>query len=711
MSLPVLPPKYYRTHFFELIEFLETSNGKLIEEAQAKFLQKFRELSEDAQCVFIRMVNRKSNVFDRAEFSKYVEIQNPLACVQELQDSGFATSLVGSHVPNLIKFATKPKLQRWILANEISIEGKPSRDELVSLAQANLEWMQLEKYTGYESLVAQAYGPELEYLLFLAFGEIQESLSLYTLRDLGIRQTQSFKSDFKARFETLELAQTEYFFSKSLREVSNLSSLEEFMSLFHIVKSYENLSPVSSQLKNILLLEIAAAVENSKAEFSLEVLSYSHHPDARERAARILYRLDRKPECQELLEIIQQAPRNIEELIFAEDFEARKFGKKRLGYLTEILNSSREISLSEAFLKKPESGVQEFFEAQGYKTRFTENHLWVSLFGVLFWEELFESDKSAIFSSFERGPSDLAGSDFYLKHQAELEVKLHLLTNLTLVKSVLSETVEKKYGQLNNVFGWHKTLLEILVHFVEHSRTQDVSFVLRTMAKQFTDYHSGFPDLMIEKDGVLSFIEVKAEGDSLRMNQVVKLRLLKEAGFEVEVLKVKWLPDPNQIYVVVDIETTGSQATYNRITEIGALKVQNGKVIDEFQTLINPGRKIPPFITQLTGITDDMVASAPSFSEIAAQFSVFLEGSIFVAHNVRFDYSFIQREFARNEIDFVRPQICTSAGMKKAYPGLPSYSLKNLTQHFQISLDSHHRAMCDARAAMELLNLMNEKRG
>lgn len=175
--------------------------------------------------------------------------------------------------------------------------------------------------------------------------------------------------------------------------------------------------------------------------------------------------------------------------------------------------------------------------------------------------------------------------------------------------------------------------------------------------------------------------------------------LRKEPAYEVQ------YPE-DQVYVVVDVETTGGSAAFHKITEIGAVKIQNGLIIDEFQTLINPERPIPPFITHITGITDEMVADAPKFSEIAEDFLKFTEGAVFVAHNANFDYSFIREEYQRIGRTFERPVLCTVTGMRRHFPGIKSYGLKNLTQHFQISLESHHRAMCDARAAAELLLLM-----
>ena len=140
------------------------------------------------------------------------------------------------------------------------------------------------------------------------------------------------------------------------------------------------------------------------------------------------------------------------------------------------------------------------------------------------------------------------------------------------------------------------------------------------------------------------------------------------------------------------------------------VKMVNGEIIDSWQSLINPQRRIPANITSLTGIDNDMVRHAPIFAEVAQEIADFTEDCVFVAHNVNFDYGFIREEFARLERRFKRPKLCTVSQMRKYYKGLPSYSLANLTKHFDISMQRHHRAMSDAIAASELLKLINEKR-
>jgi len=132
------------------------------------------------------------------------------------------------------------------------------------------------------------------------------------------------------------------------------------------------------------------------------------------------------------------------------------------------------------------------------------------------------------------------------------------------------------------------------------------------------------------------------------------------------------------MYAVVDIETTGGSARLERITEIAVYIHDGTRIVEEYSTLVNPERNIPYFITSLTGITNEMVEDAPRFFEVARRIVELTEGKIFVAHNARFDYSFIRQEFSMLGYNFKRPMLDTVALSRKLLPGHRSYSLGNL---------------------------------
>ncbi|MBA3769858.1 MAG: hypothetical protein H0X08_05085 [Blastocatellia bacterium] len=166
-------------------------------------------------------------------------------------------------------------------------------------------------------------------------------------------------------------------------------------------------------------------------------------------------------------------------------------------------------------------------------------------------------------------------------------------------------------------------------------------------------------------------------------------------------------------FVVFDLETTGSKAPPCRITEIGACRVKNGEVLDKFQTLVNPRMPIPPFITALTGISNEMVAEAPLFEDVAIQFLEFIGDSVMVAHNSGFDMRFLNHEIGRIFPDYklANPCLCTVQLSRRLLPDIENHKLKTVAAHYEIDLTNHHRAAADAFATAHIfVNLLTRMR-
>lgn len=164
-------------------------------------------------------------------------------------------------------------------------------------------------------------------------------------------------------------------------------------------------------------------------------------------------------------------------------------------------------------------------------------------------------------------------------------------------------------------------------------------------------------------------------------------------------------------YVVVDVETTGvAPSRGHRVTEIAAVQVSGGCVAGEFSTLVNPGRPIPARIRDLTGITDEMVADAPSFEDVSDVVRKELEDRVFVAHNVPFDWRFLTAEMRRaRSLAPDGPRLCTLRLARRALPGLSRKGLDAVSRHFDVEIAGRHRALGDALAtATVLLRLLEE---
>jgi DNA polymerase-3 subunit epsilon len=162
---------------------------------------------------------------------------------------------------------------------------------------------------------------------------------------------------------------------------------------------------------------------------------------------------------------------------------------------------------------------------------------------------------------------------------------------------------------------------------------------------------------------------------------------------------------------IVDVETTGAHPAWDRVTEIAVVEVQDGEVVSEWSTLVNPGTSIPPAIQALTGITNAMVADAPAFEDLAAGLFERLEGRVLVAHNARFDYGFLRHEFERAGLRFQARTLCTVKLSRRLYPGHARHNLDSLIDRHRLQCHARHRALGDAQAVWQFLRVAAEERG
>src|SRR5512140_2099917 len=185
-----------------------------------------------------------------------------------------------------------------------------------------------------------------------------------------------------------------------------------------------------------------------------------------------------------------------------------------------------------------------------------------------------------------------------------------------------------------------------------------------------------------------------------------KVQTIGNSATDSEYIRIRQVLTDKGMYAIIDIETTGGRSRIEKITEIAIFLHDGSQITGEYSTLINPERNIPYFITNLTGITNEMVEDAPRFYEIAKKIIELTEGRTFVAHNARFDYSFIRQEYKSLGFNFKRSILDTVALSRKLIPGHKSYSLGNICKDLNISINGRHRAAGDALATVRLLEML-----
>jgi DNA polymerase III epsilon subunit family exonuclease len=157
-------------------------------------------------------------------------------------------------------------------------------------------------------------------------------------------------------------------------------------------------------------------------------------------------------------------------------------------------------------------------------------------------------------------------------------------------------------------------------------------------------------------------------------------------------------------FVVVDVEATGAKLPPNRLIELGAYRIRGRRIVDEFVVLVNPEIPIPRFVMSLTGISNEMVKSAPVFADVAPRWLEFVKDAVLIAHNAPFDTNFLNHEISRVYPGhrMINTHLCTVTLTRRVVPGLTNYRLETVAEHFSIPVFQRHRAGSDALATAEV---------
>ena len=160
---------------------------------------------------------------------------------------------------------------------------------------------------------------------------------------------------------------------------------------------------------------------------------------------------------------------------------------------------------------------------------------------------------------------------------------------------------------------------------------------------------------------------------------------------------------------VIDIEATGGNHSRTRMMEIAVFTVENGEIVDEFSTLVNPGKNPDAYVQKMTGITPKMLRKAPKFEQVAARLLRMFQGGVIVAHNAPFDYGLLRKEFGRLGYDLQLPYLCTLDVSRELFPEIENHGLESLTQHLRIPVKHRHRAFGDAYATAQIFKILLQK--
>lgn len=534
----ILPEKYYYAYFEELLRFVQKHSGHLIDEPSLHFISDFFSLSEDARCLFVRMCNRRGQFF-RPQTFQYPEIASIEGSLDELYDRGFC-DLPDQPDTALLRLFRKDELVTLFQPpREIAVSGKNLIIEYIS------SYNFLEDLISYEPVVRLQKQEEVAYLRMLFFGNIHTEMTEFVIRDVGHVKLQTLDTEgFKPWFVSIEEARAMYDISKSYGLVKEAMSVLTAMELhdlmgiqnWHHYKTF----PTAARIADKLLQSMGAQLEREKQpELALYYYQQASRPPARERCVRLLMQLGQQNDAENLAQQMVADPLNAAERIFASDFLAKKQIRIRRS-TTQRIKNAHTLTIQFIEGRNVESLALERLEKQGYQGAHVENRLWRNLFGLVFWDILFDQSSGNFHHPLQRVSDNLFDKSFYQSNELQLRQILKKLKSSKNWKAYLKKNHEKYFGISNPLVGWEPGYFELLELTIDRIMPKKLAAILLAMAENVRDNSTGFPDLFVWNETDYMFYEVKSPNDQLSAQQLFWLDFFHSIGVNAEVLRLNY---------------------------------------------------------------------------------------------------------------------------------------------------------------------------
>ncbi|MDB5477820.1 MAG: hypothetical protein JWM96_315 [Alphaproteobacteria bacterium] len=527
-------PDYYVVHYNFVLDYAECFYCHLLSACEREYIEKIRDLSPEALKLYIRLVNRKGPAF-RVGKLHYLETETRDAAIAELSKAGFIETMNGQS--DCLDLFTAAELQKWAAAF-----SAPR-----NLHKADLcDW--LRAAPGYAGFLAALHAAEpvillkpscWDFLKFLYFGRLTDNLSDFVVHELGyINPEQVDLSQIQARFEGYEQAK-ECFALHLLYE--ELRGLEADALLEWLGKNDLPRPGFCSETQYIYDRMIAKAGRMLERAGNLDqaIATYRKSPGFSpcERLIRILLKQKNHDEARAVYDALDLALYNEEERYVLEELR-RKLSKSKITRAYGLLKEYPETDLSWHENETVEQAALRHYEMQGWQGVHSENWLWNALFGLGFWDIIYDAQHGAFHNHLQFAPSNLFTRGFFTARKEAIERRLEILHDADQACSFITAVYEAKKGKTNPFLGWHPETLDYITIMLARIPPLALSCVLRQMTDDPGSWSHGFPDLFLWKEDAYLFAEVKSATDRLQPQQFNWLTLFRQTGIACAILRV-----------------------------------------------------------------------------------------------------------------------------------------------------------------------------
>jgi hypothetical protein len=562
--MQVLAATYYLSNFEYLLQFVVKQYKTILTSEEIAFTENFLQLSVSARCLYVRMANRKGNVFANNTL-QYAEIPSTTEAIAELEKQGFISKVNEQAIDffeEIIQVFTKKELLLFLQHCNPSLY-KSSKTlkikELHNTIFTNIPYTDFLQAIPITEIIIQKKTENVNFYKFLFFGNAHQDMTEFVLRDMGIVKFNTFAdSQFTALFqsraeadEKWKILEIHHFLSTTLQAENfskHTNEILEKIAIFFVNWFVENplQYEISSNAYQKLAIRLGNLFEKHKnypnyLQISLDFYRYASISPSPERQTRILYHLGRYEESLAMCEAISQQPQNATEASFAKDFGEKlqkmmqKTSHKTIKEVSKYLKTAESISVDKKYKNQVENGVIAYYTEQGFSAIFVENYIWRATFALLFWDIIFDSH---IHQPFQKRPSDFYTKNFFEQRKHLFSKQLDEMQSKEKLQEILEKNYQSKQGIQNPFILWHTVTLPLCVLLVELLPIESLKKVLLVMAQDMKNALVGFPDILIWKGKEYCWIEVKSPTDSLSAQQLFWLQFFTSNHIQAKVLRV-----------------------------------------------------------------------------------------------------------------------------------------------------------------------------
>ncbi len=537
----MLPSDYYLANFNFLVDFVESTYRELLVEAELDWLRRLRDSPKSAQQLYVRLLGRKASLFRLSRLS-YSEIESIETAAAHLVTSGLGSVDVGDDLSIVLRSFTKPELIKRLELDQLSSLPRVELTEHLESAGDETRQGYIDRLAGSDSWIRINGHHHFTLFRLCFFGNLYQDSSEFVRRDLGTLRYEDYVINDQLRpFTSREQLESHlrYFECDALAELIDFDDKSALLKLSdQLPERWPNdhhLDRRLDRLRNRIARQLERLGEYLDA---LRLYQESINPPGRERAARLLYKLEEHERAGLLLSQMIDAPRGEAELQFAQQFSS-KIGVARKQRVKPFKPQTTKLALKESDTRVEVAATQ-FFSQFG-DCFFVENSLIDGALGLFIWDIIFADVPGAFFNPFQSAPSDFYHLEFLEKRQHLIDCRMRALDDPIRFAAMVRKNYDSRQGIANPLVRWHKLSEELLSKALLRIPAEHWKAMFLRLLTDLRENSSGLPDLILfPAGGSYELIEIKGPGDALQKNQRRWMRYFAEHRIPCRVVNVRW---------------------------------------------------------------------------------------------------------------------------------------------------------------------------